>query len=177
MLDKELALLTRSNMSHMFTVLMQILITLRRLILDPFEAYKQTNKEKKCINYLCFYKKKISQIIEILCVFVCIYFQNWNEMEYAIVQLLVFLIFCFTDLGTSIYRHITDQHDQIGYMAHLSGAVAGLLVGIGVLRNLEVRRWERILWWIAVIFYFSLMMTGILIHIFLPDYFPRQEYN
>ncbi|XP_058975088.1 protein rhomboid [Musca domestica] len=101
---------------------------------------------------------------------------NWNEMEYAIVQLFVFLIFCLTDLGTSIYRHITDQHDQIGYMAHLSGAIAGLLVGIGVLRNLEVRRWERILWWIAVIFFFALMMTGTLIHIFLPDYFPRQEY-
>ncbi|XP_037931123.1 protein rhomboid [Teleopsis dalmanni] len=102
---------------------------------------------------------------------------NWKEMEYAIVQLFVFLIFCFTDLGTSIYRHITDQHDQIGYMAHLSGAVAGLLVGIGVLRNLEVRRWERIVWWIAVIFYFALMMTGILIHILVPDYFPKQEYN
>ncbi|XP_022220038.1 protein rhomboid [Drosophila obscura] len=102
---------------------------------------------------------------------------NYSEMEYAIVQLLAFLVFCFTDLGTSVYRHLTDQHDQIGYVAHLSGAVAGLLVGIGVLRNLEVRRWERILWWVAVIFYFALMTTGIIIHIFVPDYFPKQEYN
>jgi len=98
-------------------------------------------------------------------------------MEYAIVQLLAFLVFCFTDLGTSVYRHLTDQHDQIGYVAHLSGAVAGLLVGIGVLRNLEVRRWERILWWVAVIVYFALMTTGIIIHVFVPDYFPKQEYN
>ena len=103
--------------------------------------------------------------------------QNYKEMEYAIVQLFVFLIFCFTDLGTFVYRHLTDQHDQIGYIAHLSGAVAGLLVGIGVLRNLEVRRWERILWWIAIILYFSLMMTGVLIHVLMPNYFPRQEYN
>ncbi|SPP77886.1 protein rhomboid [Drosophila guanche] len=102
---------------------------------------------------------------------------NYSEMEYAIVQLLAFLVFCFTDLGTSVYRHLTDQHDQIGYVAHLSGAVAGLLVGIGVLRNLEVRRWERILWWVAVIFYFALMTTGIIIHIFVPDYFPKQDYN
>ncbi|KAH8304208.1 rhomboid-related protein 2 [Drosophila kikkawai] len=102
---------------------------------------------------------------------------NYSEMEYAIVQLLAFLVFCFTDLGTSIYRHLTDQYDQIGYVAHLSGAVAGLLVGIGVLRNLEVRRWERILWWVAVIVYFALMTTGIIIHIFVPDYFPKQEYN
>ncbi|XP_067637635.1 rhomboid-related protein 2 [Eurosta solidaginis] len=102
---------------------------------------------------------------------------NYKEMEYAIVQLFVFLIFCFTDLGTSVYRHLTDQHDQIGYIAHLSGAVAGLLVGIGVLRNLEVQRWEKILWWVAVILYFSLMMTGVLIHVLMPKYFPRQEYN
>ncbi|EDX17655.1 GD17034 [Drosophila simulans] len=102
---------------------------------------------------------------------------NYSEMEYAIVQLLAFLVFCFTDLGTSVYRHLTDQHDQIGYVAHLSGAVAGLLVGIGVLRNLEVRRWERILWWVAVIVYFALMTTGIIIHVFVPDYFPKQEYN
>ncbi|XP_030382119.1 protein rhomboid [Scaptodrosophila lebanonensis] len=102
---------------------------------------------------------------------------NYSEMEYAIIQLLAFLIFCFTDLGTSIYRHLTDQHDQIGYVAHLSGAIAGLLVGIGVLRNLQVRRWERILWWISVIFYFALMTTGIIVHIFVPDYFPKPEYN
>ncbi|XP_073831660.1 rhomboid-related protein 2-like [Musca autumnalis] len=100
---------------------------------------------------------------------------NWNEMEYALVQLFVLLFYCFADLGTSIYRHITDQHDQIGYVAHLSGAIAGFLMGICVLRNLEVRRWERILWWLAFVVMFVLMMTGTLIHILLPDYFPPQE--
>ncbi|KAL5277083.1 RHBDL2 family protein [Megaselia abdita] len=102
---------------------------------------------------------------------------NWKEMEYAILQLLVFVIFCLTDLGTSVYRHVTNKHDQIGYIAHLAGAVAGLLVGIGVLRNLKVRRWERILWWVAVIAYFGLMATGIIIHIFCPSYFPYQDRN
>lgn len=98
-------------------------------------------------------------------------------MEYAFLQLLVFLIFCLTDVGSSVHRHFTDHRNQIGYMAHLSGAIAGLLVGIGVLRNLEVRRWERVLWWIAIIFYFALMMTGILIHLLVTDYFPRQEFD
>lgn len=98
-------------------------------------------------------------------------------MEYAILQLLVFVIFCLSDLGTSVYRHVTNKHDQIGYIAHLAGAVAGLLVGIGVLRNLKVRRWERILWWVAVIAYFGLMATGVIIHIFCPSYFPYQDRN
>lgn len=96
-------------------------------------------------------------------------------MEYALVQLFVFLIFCFTDVGFSIYRHLTDVHDQVGYMAHLSGAVAGLLVGIGVLRNLKVRPWERKLWWCAVTLYFLLMGAGVCVHIFYKEHFPNSQ--
>lgn len=96
-------------------------------------------------------------------------------MEYAIVQLFVFLIFCITDLGFSMYRHFTDVHDQVGYVAHLSGAVAGLLVGLGVLRNLKVRPWERKLWWFAVTVYCGLMAAGISIHVFYPEHFPQQQ--
>lgn len=102
--------------------------------------------------------------------------QNWSEMEYAIVQLFVFLIFCMTDLGFSVYRHFTDIHDQVGYVAHLSGAVAGLLVGIGVLRNLKVRPWERKLWWFAVTVYGALMLAGIGTHVFAPKHFPYNQY-
>lgn len=96
-------------------------------------------------------------------------------MEYAIVQLFVFLIFCITDLGMSMYRHFTDVHDQVGYVAHLSGAVAGLLVGIGVLRNLKVRPWEKKLWWCAVTLYVLLMGAGISVHIFMPEHFYREQ--
>lgn len=101
--------------------------------------------------------------------------QNWSEMEYAIVQLFVFLIFCVTDLGFSMYRHFNDIHDQVGYVAHLSGAVAGLLVGIGVLRNLKVRPWERKLWWCAVTLYFLLMGSGVFFHLFYSDWFPYSQ--
>lgn len=98
-------------------------------------------------------------------------------MDYAIVQLFVYLIFCTTDLGLSIYHHFTDAHDKVGYIAHLSGATAGLLVGIGVLRNLKVRPWERKLWWCAVTLYLALMISGISIHIFYPQHFPKQHFN
>lgn len=98
-------------------------------------------------------------------------------MDYAIVQLFVYVIFCTTDLGLSIYHHFTDAHDKVGYIAHLSGAVAGLLVGIGVLRNLKVKPWERKLWWAAVTIYFSLMTAGISVHIFYPQHFPTQHYG
>lgn len=98
-------------------------------------------------------------------------------MEYASVQLFVFLVFCCTDGGMAIYRQVHDMHDQVGYVAHLCGAVAGLLVGIGVLRNLKVRPWERKLWWCAVTLYFLLMITGISIHIFYHSHFPDRKWS
>ncbi|XP_029733981.1 rhomboid-related protein 2 isoform X2 [Aedes albopictus] len=96
---------------------------------------------------------------------------NWSQMEYAIVQLFVFLVFCVTDLSVSIYNSIYDPYDKVGYIAHASGALAGFLVGIGVLRNLRVRPWERKLWWCAVTIYFLLMAAGVMFHIFYPDHF------
>ncbi|KAG5671993.1 hypothetical protein PVAND_002157 [Polypedilum vanderplanki] len=96
---------------------------------------------------------------------------NWHEMEYAFIQLFVFVVFCGTDIGFSVYRHLTDPYDRVGYMAHLCGGIAGLLVGIGVLRNLNVRPYEKKIWWVAVTIYTALMITGICFHVFYPDYF------
>lgn len=62
---------------------------------------------------------------------------------------------------------------QVGYVAHLAGAVAGLLVGINVLRNLEVRSWERVIWWASIILYLGLMISAIVWNVAFPKYFPR----
>ncbi|XP_055612379.1 rhomboid-related protein 2-like [Uranotaenia lowii] len=96
---------------------------------------------------------------------------NWKQMEHAIVQLFVILVFCVIDVGSSVYNSINDPFDRVGYIAHASGALAGFLVGIGVLRNLQVDPWERKLWWIAVTVYSCLMVAGILYHVFAPHNF------
>ncbi|KAI5642611.1 rhomboid family domain-containing protein [Phthorimaea operculella] len=100
---------------------------------------------------------------------------NWNEMEFAIIQLLVFLLLAVVDVGTAVYdRYFRKLQLNVGYVAHLAGAVAGLLVGIGVLRNLEKRKWEKRLWWAAVVLYFTLMIAGILANLLWTDHFPAQ---
>ncbi|CAG9126400.1 hypothetical protein JYU34_011694 [Plutella xylostella] len=97
---------------------------------------------------------------------------NWKEMEFAIVQLLVFVLLAGVDVGTAVYdRYWRHLQQNIGYVAHLAGAVAGLLVGIGVLRNLEKRKWEKRLWWAAVLLYFALMAGGVLANILWKEHF------
>lgn len=96
-------------------------------------------------------------------------------MEYGCVQLFVFVIYVSTDIGFSLYHYFSGHNNNIGYMAHIGGAIAGLLVGIGVLRNLKPRRCERYLWWAAVSIYVILNIVGIFIHIFMPEHFPLQQ--
>lgn len=47
-------------------------------------------------------------------------------MEFAIIQLLVFLLLAAVDIGTAVYdRYWGAGVQNIGYVAHLAGAVAG----------------------------------------------------
>jgi rhomboid-related protein 1/2/3 len=102
---------------------------------------------------------------------------NWKQMSFPLVQLFIFLLVTGVDVGTSIYnRYWTDMDEHIGYVAHFGGALAGLLVGIFVLRNLEVTKKENVIWWIAVAAYVALMLVGICWNIFYADYFPDPVY-
>lgn len=96
-------------------------------------------------------------------------------MEFAIIQLFVFVVFCGTDISVAIYHQLHYPDDKVGYMAHLCGGIAGLLVGIGVLRNLKELKWERKLWWCAMTLYFALMLAGIAIHLFYPEHFKAEK--
>ncbi|XP_012252365.1 rhomboid-related protein 3 isoform X1 [Athalia rosae] len=94
---------------------------------------------------------------------------NWSQMEFAVLQLLVFVVLAFVDVGQAVYnRYILEAKDQIGYVAHLAGAIAGLLVGINILRNLEVKTWEKFVWWASIVTYVILMTAAILWNIFRP---------
>lgn len=93
---------------------------------------------------------------------------NWRQMEFALLQLCVFIVITICDVGQAIYNRyfIYTKDDRIGYMAHLAGAIAGLLVGINVLRNLEVKTWEKFLWWASIFVYTILMAIAILYNVF-----------
>lgn len=63
---------------------------------------------------------------------------------------------------------------QIGYVAHIAGAGAGLLVGLYILRNLEVQSWERVLCRISALIFIILIGVAVVWNIAYPDYFAIQ---
>lgn len=98
---------------------------------------------------------------------------NWSEMEFAGLQLLVFIVITVVDVSQAVYnRYYIETKTQIGYVAHLTGAIAGLLVGINILRNLEVQTWEKVVWWASFFTYIALMAALIFWNVFYPSYFP-----
>jgi len=101
---------------------------------------------------------------------------NWSEMRWAIYQLAILLVLIFADVGTAIYnRYVMDKDKSVGYAAHFFGALAGLLVGINVLRNLQVQPWEKKVWWISISIYLFLMLGAIAWNIFYDDHFPKPD--
>ena len=60
-------------------------------------------------------------------------------------------------------------------MAHLGGAVTGILIGVNVLRNLEQLKWEKYCWWFSLVFWAAAFGAAILAHILASNYFPVSD--
>ena len=101
---------------------------------------------------------------------------NWSEMEFAWFRLGFFLILAGSDVGVAIYYRLSNIDTNVGYVAHLAGAIAGLLVGIQVLKNLRPLKWEKVIWWISLSLYVILVVTAIAWNIFYPGWFPDSKY-
>jgi rhomboid-related protein 1/2/3 len=53
---------------------------------------------------------------------------------------------------------------------------AGLLIGIPVLKNIHVKPWERVVWWVALIVYLLCLVFAILWNAFYP-HFPETDWR
>lgn len=82
---------------------------------------------------------------------------NWHEMKYGGVQMFVFVILCSCEIYTDVLQ---NSSTTVSYLAHLFGAISGILIGIGALRNLRVRPYQKKLWFLAIAVYCSLIVAG-----------------
>ncbi|VEL36864.1 unnamed protein product [Protopolystoma xenopodis] len=114
---------------------------------------------------------------------------NWEEMQHdwtncttnplafmasGVVRLVVILIILIVDFAFALYRRYALQQLQvISFMAHLGGFLAGILIGIPILRNFDRRPWERILFWVSLTLFIVLVIFAILWNIFFPNFPPQ----
>ncbi|XP_037088916.1 rhomboid-related protein 3-like [Pollicipes pollicipes] len=102
---------------------------------------------------------------------------NWAEMELAILRLIFLLVLVSTDVGVAVYgRYSGAPESTVSYTAHLAGALAGVLIGNVVLRNLRVHRWERVVWWASLVAFLALVLCAVVVNVAAPDgFYPEQE--
>ena len=106
--------------------------------------------------------------------------QNYNNMEFGIVRLIGIFIVASADVGFAIYdRYAAEQlGPPVSYVAHLTGALAGLTIGLLVLKNFEQKLHEQLIWWVALGVYAACTLFGILFNVFNPDpFYPAANWS
>ncbi|XP_076310078.1 rhomboid serine protease stem cell tumor isoform X2 [Tachypleus tridentatus] len=92
---------------------------------------------------------------------------NYNQMEFGLVRLAGIFIIASADVGFAIYdRYAAEQGLPVSYVAHLTGALAGLTIGLLVLKNFEQKLHEQLLWWVSLGVYAACTLFAVLFNVF-----------
>ncbi|KAK8785473.1 hypothetical protein V5799_008163 [Amblyomma americanum] len=102
---------------------------------------------------------------------------NFKEMDFAWIRVIFLAIFGSTDVGVAIYTRYMEEDDEnrVSYAAHIAGAAAGLLLGVPMMRNLVVHRWEVITGRVFLAVFAILVLIAVLFNAFYTEYFPKSE--
>ncbi|KJH43022.1 peptidase, S54 family [Dictyocaulus viviparus] len=88
---------------------------------------------------------------------------NWSEMEFNWIRAIVLSIMVASDAAISLYqRYFVDRTDRVSYVSHIGGFLAGIFLGVVVLRNFRFHRWERKLWWASLIAFIVFLVICII---------------
>ncbi|KAH8349547.1 hypothetical protein KR084_001403 [Drosophila pseudotakahashii] len=95
---------------------------------------------------------------------------NYAHMKSASTQLGSVVIFVSCDLGYALYTQYFDggafaKGPQVSYIAHLTGALAGLTIGFLVLKNFGHREYEQMIWWLALGVYCAFTVFAIVFNL------------
>ncbi|CAH1389062.1 unnamed protein product [Nezara viridula] len=99
---------------------------------------------------------------------------NYNNMEFGIVRLVGIFVVASADVGFAIYDRYANEAagPPVSYVAHLTGALAGLTIGLLVLKNFEQKLHEQLIWWVALGVYAACTIFAVLFNLFTPSFPP-----
>lgn len=69
------------------------------------------------------------------------------------------------DVGFAVYARFVDDYPSVSFIAHLAGALAGLTIGVLVLKNFEQKLHEQLLWWVVLGIYAACFIFAIIFNI------------
>ena len=68
------------------------------------------------------------------------------------------------DFKVDLHNYPLLYTHQVGYMAHAGGFFGGLFLGVLLLKNFRVYKFERVLFWMSLVFFILLVIVGIVIN-------------
>ncbi|GFS08643.1 rhomboid-like protein [Elysia marginata] len=75
------------------------------------------------------------------------------------------------DTAIAVYRRITEPDEfKVGVSAHIGGFVAGLFMGVLILRNIKRHSWEKTLGWSMLALFLAFVAFCSLFNVFYPGY-------
>ena len=102
-------------------------------------------------------------------------FQNYNYMELGIQRLLAVLLIAGCDAALAIYHRyslvLPSVEPAVSYAAHLAGGVAGLSLGLAILRDFSPKQRPLLMRWLAL----GLIMTSVLFAVLYNMLYVDQE--
>lgn len=96
-------------------------------------------------------------------------------LYHSIFNIISFSASC--DVGYAVYSRYAGEvfGPPVSYVAHLTGALAGLTIGLLVLKNFEQKLHEQLLWWVALGVYAACTIFAILFNIMNPSVGPLEN--
>ena len=94
-------------------------------------------------------------------------------MALPLCRVLIVIIVAVSDIAVYVYGIYVSQSPQvpIGYAAHVSGAIAGLLMGIVCLKNLRWEQHEKYVWAFSACIFGLLIGSTIVYSVAFPSHF------